>query len=234
VGSPTAVAYVGEDGGRYNLQYTTRVENEEVVVAFDLPTLGFQLEYYDALPIDPSGGRAYDFAYAANYPVRDLVFEVQVPPTAEGFELDPEAGEVQAGADELLYHRLRAGPLAQGETFELSFRYSKEGDELTSSGSQQPPAAGAPSTEEPAAGEGGSTVALFVVAFVALLGVGIGAYWLGQRTQSPAPQAPVRRPRRRGGGGGGSRQKTFCHKCGVELRPDSEFCHGCGAQVRSE
>jgi hypothetical protein len=236
VGAPTAVAYVGEDDGRYNLQYTTRVESDETIVAFDLPTLGFQLEYYDTLPIDPSGERAYEFAYTANYPVRDLALEVQVPPAAGGFELNPEADAVEAGSGGLLYQRLDAGPLARGETFELGFRYSKEGDELTSSGSQQSSTSGNPSTAmgETGGGDGGSTVALFVVAFVALLAVGVGAYWLGQRTQSPAPQAPVRRAQRRGGGGGGGRQEIYCHKCGTGLRPDSEFCHLCGAKVRSE
>ena len=55
VGQPTAVAYVDDSGQRFNQQYTTRIENDQLVVSFELPTLGFQLEYYDELPVDSTG-----------------------------------------------------------------------------------------------------------------------------------------------------------------------------------
>ena len=48
-GQPSAVAYFGEDGGRYNQDYTTHVDGEWIVVSFQLAASGFQVEYYAPL-----------------------------------------------------------------------------------------------------------------------------------------------------------------------------------------
>jgi hypothetical protein len=101
VGEPTAVAYVGEGGQRFNLENTTRVEGDWLVVSFDLPTSGFQLEYYDTLDINSEGERQYTFPYTADYDIEALDLQFQVPPTAEGFTLDPPTDMVASEADGL-------------------------------------------------------------------------------------------------------------------------------------
>lgn len=240
VGEPTAVAYIGEGGERLNQQYTTRVSGDWLVVAFELNTLGFQLEYYDALPADAEGRREYTYAYAADYPITDLNLDFQVPPTAQGFVLEPPADSVITESDGLVYHLVNAGALAQGEDRSWTFAYEKDNEELTVS---------APETTVPAAGgaAGGtdnSTVLIFLVAFVALVAVGATAFWLGRRTQPLQPE-PLASPRskRRGSGRGSQiprqrppspsgQEALFCHHCGAELRADSEFCHKCGTAVR--
>ncbi|MBN1659246.1 MAG: zinc ribbon domain-containing protein [Anaerolineae bacterium] len=230
-GSPHAVAYIGEDGGRFNLQHTTRIEGDLLIVAFDLPTPSFQLEYYDDLPVSDAGAREYSFTYTADYALRALLIEVQEPPLAQDFQLEPAANSSSVAGDGLRYHVSQAGSLEQGERQRWTFHYTKEDDRLTVAFFQQPTPAPAP-TQPAAVPESSSTVAIFVVAFVALLGVGVAAYWLGQRTQSPASRktpAPVEPARRKR-----DRQAYYCHKCGAEIRDDSHFCHRCGAAVRRE
>jgi hypothetical protein len=240
VGQPTAVAYVGEGGQRFNQEYTTRVEADELVVAFELANLGFQLEYYDELPVDSAGQREYSYTYAADYPLTALKLEVQVPPTAEAFTLDPLADSVVSETDGLTYHLVQRGPMAQGETEKWTFKYQKDDSELTDSAFVQTP------TSEPAAssGSGGadnSAVLIFLIAFVALIGVGAGAFWLGRRAQpisQEAPPPPGRRKRRGSGRGAqlqqGLGEMMFCYRCGTQVRSDADFCHKCGAAVREE
>jgi hypothetical protein len=244
VGQPSAVAYVGEGNERFNQQYTTRQEGDLLVVAFQLATLGWQLEYYDTLPVDSGGRREYSYSYMADYPVESLTLGFQEPPTARAFALDPPADSVDVAADGLTYHSVEAGSVAQGETRSWVFSYEKADSALTvTSLAQQQPSA--PAASPAATGGDNSTVLLFLVAFVALVAVGATAFWLGRRTQplEEAP-APSRRQQRRGGARGrqpaqqraspsGRRETFFCHQCGAGLRLDSDFCHKCGAEVRN-
>jgi hypothetical protein len=246
VGQPTAVAYVGEGGQRFNQEHATRVEGDWLVVSFELPTLGFQLEYYDTLPVDSAGQRTYEYAYTADYAVTALSVEFQVPPTAEDFVLEPPADSVIQQSDGLTYHLIQAETVEQDDTVNWMFTYRKPDSDLTVSAFVQPetpvPVA-APAAEV----TDNSTVWIFLVAFVALIAVGAAAFWLGGRTQPISQPTPPlsQRQRRRGSGRGlpsgrqsaavpPGREAFFCHQCGAELRPDSEFCHKCGTAVRTQ
>lgn len=241
VGQATAVAYVGDDGQRYNQQYTTRTEGDWLVVSFELGELGFQLEYYDSLPVDSTGQRNYTLSYTADYPVTTLSLELQQPPSATNLTLDPPADSSAAAADGLVYHALEIGTLEQGEEQSWTFSYQKNNEDLTNppSGQAEPPAA--PSAP---ASDGDNTVLIFLVAFVTLVAVGAAAFWLGGRTQPISqPSLPGSGARkRRGSGRGGQAQDQqlsgleggnalYCRQCGTKLRSDSVFCHKCGTPV---
>jgi hypothetical protein len=242
VGQPTAVAYVGEGGQRLNQEHTTRVEDDWLVVSFELPSQGFQLEYYDTLPVDSTGQRQFTYTYTADYPLTALQLELQVPPTAEAFTLEPPADSVVPEADGLTYHLVQAGPLAQGETESWTFSYQKPDSDLTVSTFAQAETP-VPAPPPVAGGTDNSSVLIFLLAFVALVGVGAAAFWLGRRTQpisEPAPP-PTGQRKRRGSGRGtptqqqlppSGREEMFCYKCGTQVRPDADFCHRCGAVVR--
>lgn len=241
VGEPTAVAYVDENGERLNQQYTTRVEGDSLIVSFQLISQAFQLEYYDTLPIDSDGRRAYTYTFAADYATTEVNLEFQVPPTAQGFEIAPPADTQVSAGNGLTYHLVEAGTLAAGDTLEWTMSYLKDNDELTEAGLVQ--AAPSAPTPAPAGGTGDSTVWIFLISFVALIGVGVTGYWLGHRTQVGAGGAqPARQPRKRRGSGQGAQsprpplrgRARFCHQCGADLRSDSAFCHSCGAPVRDE
>jgi hypothetical protein len=235
VGGPTAVAYLDQDGQRLNLAYTTRVEGEEQIVSFDLPTLGFQLEYYDSLSVGDAGRRTYTFEFQADYAIGELGIEFQVPPTGRNASLEPPADSVVPEADGLVYHIVQAGSLAQGEARTWTFGYDKDDADLTVSASaQQEIASALPPVTAPAEGNAPAGL-LFLVAFVALVAVGAAAFWLGRRTGTeavPAGEAPF--PARKKRLDRGVDPGAYCHKCGTQLRFDSLFCHKCGAAVRQE
>lgn len=234
VGRPTAMAYLSEAGERLNQQYTTRIEGETLVVSFQLAAPGFQLEYYDDLPVSPEGQREYAFAYTADYAIGELSVEFQVPPAAENLVVEPAEGTSQAGTDGLQYHRIDVGSMGAGETLAWTFRYDKDNDALTNPAPSQPdqPASQAAVPGSTGGGAGNSAVLTFVVAFVALLAVGGAAFWLGRSTRPPAGNALTDRS---GPSPSGRRQAldvAFCYKCGAELRSDAEYCQTCGAPVR--
>jgi hypothetical protein len=246
IGQPTAVAYVGEGGQLLNQPNMVRVEGEWLVVSFELPTRGFQLEYYDTLPVSSTGQREYNYTYVADYPVTDLTVEFQVPPTAVAVTLEPPADSVAPDSDGLLYHRSNLGSTPQGEEQTWTFAYQKDDSDLTIAAFVQPET---PTVASSPATDGGdsSTVLIFLVAFVALVAVGGAAFWLGSRTQSLAPKSPPpsKRHKRRGSGRGSQPKEQklppsrvqevfFCHQCGAEQRPDAQFCHQCGMAVRGE
>ena len=237
-GRPQAVAYLNDQGDLLSLEYTTRTEGDWLVIAFELPTRDFQLEYYSPLPGSPEPGqRTFAYTYSADYAVAALDFKVQEPLDSQGFKLEPAADSVIQEVDGLNYHVTAAGPLRQGDTATWSLSYEKTGSGLTVDAFQptETPTVAPPPT---ASGEskGVSGILIAVVALIALTAVGAGAYWLGKRAQPvPPPAAPSKR--RRSGQGKRPAQPTaqdagFCYKCGARLRSDADFCHQCGAAVR--
>jgi hypothetical protein len=239
VGSPSAVAFVGEDGGQFNQEHTTRVEGDWLVVAFELGAPAFQVEYYAPLT-DEAARREYEFAFVADYPVEKLSLDVQEPPTAEEFVLAPAADAVTLEDDGLLYRRVQIDSVEQGDSQDWTVSYRKEDDDLTIAGftsSQPSDEAQAPAAQE----TDQAMVWVFLIAFFCLVAVGAAAFWLGRRAQPPPP--PTGATKRRGSGRGARAQSQalsafpgdesfHCHQCGALLRSDSEFCHKCGTAVR--
>ncbi len=231
VDAPTAVAYWSDDGRLLNQPHTTRVEGDWLVVSFELESLEFQLEYYDALPVGDGGQREYTFTYQADYAISELSIVFQIPPTAEGFVLDPPA-ETEEVVEDLVYQGVNVGAVDQGEKRSWMLVYQKDNSDLTVSAPIQP--------ETPPGEEDTSTMVIFLIAFVAVIAVGATAFWLGRRTQ-PLPQAapwePAQRERRgtrRSSPRPAAAESQFCYKCGAQVRHGADFCPKCGAAVRKE
>ncbi len=247
VGKLHAMAYPDETGRLLdNPSYTTRVEGDLLIVSFEQSTDEFHLEYYDALPVDDEGKRTYTFTYTADYATTELNLDFQQPPTAEGFVVTPTPDAVVVGDVGLTYSLVEAGAVAAGDFREWTFSYVKDDAALTVDSIATVPIEVSDATST-SGGTSDPTVWIFLVAFVALVGVGATGYWLGHRTQAAPRAVPlVQRPKKRRGSGKGLQSvqakprpvveqwTRFCHQCGAELRSDSAFCHACGSQVRDE
>lgn len=221
-GKPSALAYVGSGDQLLTQPYTTRAEGDQLLVSFDLSTSGFQLEYY--APLAQEGNqRTYTYSYVADYPTTLFYFSAQVPRTAQQFVLNPPADSVSPQSDGLTYHQSQVGPLAPGDSKSWTVSYQKADAALTE-GSAQPAAT---TTVTPVAGGGSSTALIFFIAFVALVGVAAGAFWLGRRAQPSSPAAGLGQDKSAPRLG-----PTHCYACRTPLRPDADFCHKCGAKVR--
>jgi hypothetical protein len=210
-----------------------------LVVSFELASQGLP-KGYDPLTVDSAGKRVYTYTHTADYPIAALSLEVQQPPTAQQFTMDPAADSVETGADGLIYHRSQVGAVEQSATRTWTINYEKPDSTLTieTVASQQPSTAEIASVSQTPPDAGSSPVLLFLVAFVVVIAVGATAFWLGRRTLPIAaePPSPTRHSRARGSGEGENRGRTesglFCHKCGTPLRADADFCYKCGTPVR--
>ncbi len=239
VGQPSAVAYADQNGQLISQQYTTRANGDWEVVSFQAPTLDFQVEYYAPLQISGEQ-RTFDYTFMADYPVTSLSLEVQVPPTAKAFTLDPPASSTTQEADGLTYQESSAGPLSQGATQGWKVSYQKADSLLTVALLPTPAPSGLTPTPLPApAGSAGgsSTLLIFLFGFIGLVAVGVGAFWLGRRVQSPVSDSGVGRgakaaPKAAHADATDLTDVLFCRQCGARLRLDSDFCHKCGAPVR--
>ena len=237
-GQPGAVAYLDEQGDLLSLEYTTRTDGNWLVVAFELPTRDFQLEYYAPLPGSPAPGqRTFTYTYVADYAVATLGFKVQEPAGSQGFKLQPAADSIVQETDGLNYHVVTTGPLRQNDTVTWSVSYEKTDSGLTIGAFQPtetPTAAVSPAV--PRESKGASGILIAAMALIALVTVGAGAFWFGKHSQPaplPAASSQRRRSRRKGRPAGSRMQDAgFCFKCGARLRSDADFCHQCGAAVR--
>ena len=237
---PHAVAYVSE-GRLLEQQYSIQHDGEWLVVAFELPVLGYYLEYYDdQLSMQAGGSREFTFSYQPDYPVAELTFKAQVPPDASSFALQPAADSVSAGDYGLDYHNADLGAVEKGLELTWSLSYKRTSSVFTEDILFPDPT---PVQPVPAEEDGNSTLLIFLIGFLATIGVGAGAFWLGRRTLALPEPVPAKRPKRRGSGRGRStdspeiqssdvRALGFCFRCGAELREDSDFCHHCGAETR--
>ncbi len=125
-GQPSAVVWIANDGTLYNQTYTSQEEGEWLVISFESPTLGFQLEYYDELPIGLSGAREYQYAFLAGSDIASLTLDFQVPRGAQDFELDPATDSVVEADDGMTYHLVDAGLMSQGESSNWTITYRKD------------------------------------------------------------------------------------------------------------
>ncbi len=216
-GGPSALAADDPEKGLLNLEYTSRVEGDWLVLSFELATRGFQLEYY--APLVASGDeKTYGFTYPGDYPVTAFSLSAQVPRTAQGFSLDPPANSVTEGSEGLTYHEVQPVAIAAGVAKSWTVRYVKT-DALLSGSSQPPEEATVTLQPTDSGGSGNSTVWIFLIAFIALVAVGAGAFWLGRRASGPSgPEGEV--------------QAAYCHLCGARVPRDARFCPKCSAPVR--
>ncbi len=157
------------------------VEGEAVVISS--PNGTFHIEFYDpALQIDGER-RDYTLAWEANYPVRRLTWEIQQPPIARSFSVDPAGGTLFVGEDGLAYYSVSLSELAPGDTAVLSVSYLNPEGALTRD------------LAEP----GRAISPLLILAGLAMLGLGIAAgvslYVRASRRKSRRrPSSPASEP----------------------------------------
>jgi hypothetical protein len=236
-GGPSAVAYLDEQSQPIQQEYTSRTEDDWVVVSMELPTRGLQLEYYLPLPDAAennadTGQRLIPFTYTADYPVTRIDVDVQEPVGVTDFSLDPAATSTEQGSGGVTYYLSTAGPLAQNGTATWTISYNRTTPGLTVDAAPSPTAAPAPAAAS--SGESSSGLLIVLGALLAMAGVGAAAFWFGKQSAGASRPAPAaaRSPAKRKTGARGGAEAAFCHQCGTRLRPGAEFCQQCGAGVR--
>jgi hypothetical protein len=174
------------------------------VLALTSPNGTFHVEFYDA-GLDVRGEeRAYALDWAMGYPVEGAVLEVQQPPGARDFVVEPGGGIEVADQYGLTTYRVLIGPLAADEPVGISVRYARSIADLTVDLLEQP-------------GQPRWVFIVLTVVGVGLIGGGVW-WWL--------------RPARRRRSSRGPKAARYCTQCGTPVRAGDKFCRNCGAKLR--
>ena len=237
-GTPFAVAWLDEQNQPIQQEYTTSSDGDWIVVAFELQSRGFQLEYYLPIPgaegeNPPPGPRSIAYTFTADYPTAILNVDILEPAGAQDFFVDPAADRMSTEGG-LRVHLSQAGPLAQNKTASWTISYEMTAAAPQAAGSE---AAGAAAPSQPAATTRSPTAGLLTaaVAALAMVAAGAGGYWLGRansRAEEPAGKPAGKRRRAAARRAAGAAEAPYCYRCGAQLRAGADFCQQCGAAVR--
>jgi hypothetical protein len=224
--------------GLMNRQW--EVVEGNLTYTLDLPD--YHVEYYvDRLP---SGeGREIRYTFRAPYRMKALKVDVQQPARATDFSVEPEPTDSYVGSDGFTYHTFTRADLAPGEQFDVTIRYNKQDDGLSTAGVAAP-AGQAPAIPEqagtPATGGAPDWLAYLLIGAGVLGVVAVAGYFLLQQRRSPVAP-PNSRPSRPTVPAGSrsprdavtSEAGVFCTQCGRKFGADERFCAQCGTPRRS-
>ena len=235
---PSSAAAVDSAGTPIPVPALQAEEAGGTVTRFDLTWPRFQMEYYDDALRTSGASRELSFVYRADYPVEQLVLEMQEPYGAANFVLAPPADARSETEQGLVLHRRVVGPVAPGQEVRWQVTYAKSDPRPSAEAlglahaqpgyGQAPPLRAAPR----APGEPATWVLVALLGAGSILGV---ALLLRASAGRPAPAAasvdghrhlpgPPRPPR--------VRLARYCHQCGAPQSRGSVYCRRCGTRRR--
>lgn len=240
VGMPHAVAAGQSNDSLFTVAAERQVDGDWAYISFTSAMPIVRLEYYDpAINLDDPN-RQYEFVWAGDYAVEELVLQVQQPCDTSEMTISPSLGSGVIGSNGLVYFSNSFGSLSQGQEFDLTINYTKTSDCLTISTLDV-------GSELPADTPGRVRLTNVLPYILGLLGVmlivgGVVWYWQSGRQQ---PNQPVRARRGRRSASQvansdvddfqpqGSAGQIYCHNCGKRANASDKFCRSCGTRLRA-
>ena len=131
VGSPHAVATGQTQDSLFNVTFDRQVDGDWAYITFNTAMPIIRIEFYDNALDVSSTSRNFEFNWDGDYPVDQLVLQVQQPCEASNMQTSPALGPGQPGADGLVYYGGTFGPLTRAQKFDLSINYEKSSDCLS-------------------------------------------------------------------------------------------------------
>jgi hypothetical protein len=236
-GEPFAVADRQPDGQLYNLNYSTKVVDEWVVITFTTTSPEIRIEYYDPELITDGAARHYSYIWAGDFAVNRFLVEVQQPAGATDMRISPSLGPGTTHDDNLVYYTQDIGAIPAGQNLSLTLDYNKTTDSLTAESLPVEPSAPIPQ----------STVTNFNVSawlpwILGILGAGLiigGIIWFWQSGK----QRPARKIRHRRSSAsviepaqpsGKTGEAVYCSQCGKRASTGDLFCRSCGTKIQNK
>lgn len=240
-GQPHAVA-TKDMNGLYNLQYQTTPAGEWTKITFTTSMPEFRIEYYDPSLNRQGVQRSFQYQWAGDYQVNNLVIQVQQPLKATNLVLTPNMGSGVTGEDGLTYFSLLAGPYESGKLFELQMTYQKADDSLSTTDSFQQVQ---PSIRVDDQTQGRVTLNELIPWLLGGLGIlliGTGSWWYWQSGRQKETTPNRNRHKRRlieepqiqaqPGSTVKKQEGVYCHQCGRRAAVGDVFCRTCGTKLR--
>ena len=235
VGAPNAVAVKQPDGSLFNLPYTQQDAGDgwsQILFSATAPDL--QIEYYDPGLVKEGAARHYEYHWPGDYAVEALSIEVQQPVGATEMKISPSLGNGDSSTG-IVYYRQQIGALAGGQTFEITFDYQKDTDDL--SAGSMPVQPGGPLNDTTTGRLTFAAALPWALGAIGVLLIAGGGFWYWQSGRKGGSTKDARRARPRGPGKkeeleASENSNIYCHQCGKRASAGDRFCRACGTQLR--
>ena len=233
-GVPYNLAWEDMDGSRYNLSYSSVVQEDWIKLIFTTPSALLQVEYYDPRLERGEEIRHFQYFWPGDHSVNNMSISVAQPRSATTMQIFPSFGASQPREDGLMLYSNNIGEVNAGTSFRITLRYTKTDDELSVGLQEVQPVQLLDAATPGRVGVG--TVLPWVLGglgiFLLMAGVAgfLGTHeqnTLGKRSRnrkvviqaSKLPQPSTF-------------DWTYCNQCGRRSAPADNFCRTCGARLR--
>ncbi|MEJ2707025.1 MAG: zinc ribbon domain-containing protein [Anaerolineales bacterium] len=227
-----AVAVLQADG-LFSIPYDRQVTGDYKEISFQATLPDVQIEYYDPGLVKEGSSRHFEYTWPGDYAVDSMEVQVQQPVDASDMRISPDLGSGVTAGD-LTYYTAEVGSLEAGQTFSITFDYSKPNDTLSNSNLQIE--ASGPISDSSASGSL-TTILPWVLGILGVVLIAGGGIWYWRSGREPAQ--PKRRTRRKTSAGPEAAPPVqeggyiYCHQCGKRAAPGDRFCRTCGTQLRN-
>lgn len=217
----------------FSIPYDRQVAGDYMVISFQATLPDVQVEYYDPGLVKEASSRHFEYTWPGDYAVDSMEVQVQQPVDATDMRISPDLGSGVTAGD-LTYYKAEVGSLEAGQTFSITFDYTKPNDTL--SASEQQIEASGPISDSSASGSL-ATILPWVLGILGVVLIAGGGIWYWRSGREPSQ--PKQRTRRKASAGPEAAPPVheggyiYCHQCGKRAAPGDRYCRTCGTQLRN-
>jgi len=231
VSKPSAVQAVDPvDGGLNSLQYSTRKEDDSIIITFITTTREINFEYHDPSLMRNGSQLSYQYNWSGDYSIENLSIYIEQPVGATNMMITPNLGSAKTNQQGVTYYYSQIGKITLGTQFSIGIQYVKEDDSLSKS--QLPVLPSGPLNENT---EGRTTLrelAPWLIGIVIVLAIGAFTWWLWVWKSSPKQKMKSHRHRPTLPSFNQEADRVYCHECGQRAVKGDVYCRVCGTKLR--
>jgi hypothetical protein len=219
------------DGSFYKVAYTEMLDIDWKRVSFTTFSPDVRLEYYNNALERSGARRTFEFLWRGDYPVAELVVQVQEPSGAENMVIEPDLGKGKPGDGGLLIHSASFGHTESEQPLHLYLTYLRYTDDLSVENLEVKPSG--PLSTATLGRVSLSDVLPGILGILALLFLSGFAWWYWQSRfyRHPERYIPFIRKGPRWRRSDYKREIVICHACGHVAQLGDVYCSGCGIRL---
>ena len=233
-GDPYKVSMQDIDGLLYRLDYSTRIENEWVVISFTTPSPDVQIEFYDPRLQISDMQRSYNFKWFGDYAINSCSLNIKEPLNATNLQSVPLTSPGVGVLGTQQNYEAQIGAIQTGENFFVRLTYKKS-DNLLVSSLEESVQSVSPINDQISGRTSFRQIIPWVFSMVGIVFI-FSAVFLYYRTNQTANVRPeeASKPAYPVDYSDLDPSAVYCHRCGKRAVKGDVFCRICGEKLRMD
>jgi hypothetical protein len=232
-GDPYKVAMQDIDGLLYRLNYSTRLEDEWIVVTFTTPSPDVQIEFYDPRLRREDTLRSYSFRWYGDYAIKACTINIKEPLNATNLQTVPATKPGVGVIGEQQIYETQLGEIDDEENFFVRLTYDKPDNALVSSLEESVQAI-APINDQINGRTSLKEVLPWVFGMVGNLLILLAVFLYFRTNQNPRIKVPEEDEVSQFEYYDVDPAAVYCHRCGKRAVKGDVYCRICGEKLRME